>query len=174
MVWTVSTDEENKGTEAMKKCLLTIFTATLMMLSSSGCATALYIAEQCSGNPDYVRRSNLKIFGNIMNGDCEVMKETWNGPDDYVCLHGCIVLSIQRVSVLISRFPLFLMWSPFPISGGDIIICRRQRKRTFYLETGFSVTQGMTHEADSLPQWSAYNKTPARHHRAGTLAADVE
>lgn len=84
MVWTVSTDKESKGAEAMKKCLLTIFTATLMMLSSSGCATALYIGEQCSGNPDYVRRSNLKIFGNIMNGDCEVMKETWNGPDDYV------------------------------------------------------------------------------------------
>ena len=68
----------------MRKHLLFFFVAITVLLTCSGCATALYIGGQCSGNAKYIRETNVKVFGNILNGDCELMKDIWDGPDDYI------------------------------------------------------------------------------------------
>ena len=68
----------------MRKHLLFFFVAITVLLTCSGCATALYIGGQCNGNAKYIRETNVKVFGNILNGDCELMKDIWDGPDDYV------------------------------------------------------------------------------------------
>lgn len=68
----------------MKTHLLLFFVTIVVLLTCSGCATALYIGGQCSGNAKYIRETNVKVFGNILNGDCELMKDILEGPDDYV------------------------------------------------------------------------------------------
>ena len=75
---------DGDGGGIMRKHLLFFFVAITVLLTCSGCATALYIGGQCNGNAKYIRETNVKVFGNIPNGDCELMKDIWDGPDDYV------------------------------------------------------------------------------------------
>lgn len=76
--------EKNKA-EARKKYLRRILVViAAILLFGHGCATPLYIAAQCSGEPENIVKTNLAPFGNIMLMDCMVINEIRNGPDDYL------------------------------------------------------------------------------------------
>ena len=81
----------------MRTHLLFSFVATTVLLTCSGCATALYIGGQCSGNAKYIRETNVKVFGNILNGGTIVKADAGDAIVQVLLwmLTGLVVLSLM-------------------------------------------------------------------------------
>ena len=67
-----------------KKLLLTAVLVLMTAILGNGCATTLYICAQCSGNARNIRQTNVRLWGNILYGDSELMRDILEGPDDYL------------------------------------------------------------------------------------------
>ncbi len=58
-----------------------------VMGMASGCIlhpTGSYVAQQCSGNPRWVRESNERLYGNITRLTTQHIQDSLSGPDDAV------------------------------------------------------------------------------------------
>ena len=67
-----------------KHILLTSIFAMMIAILGNGCATALYICAQSSGEAENIRRSNVRPWGNILYGDYVMLRDIWEGSDDYL------------------------------------------------------------------------------------------